>query len=715
MGDDSAASLMSHADALSRLAELTAEVNQLRALRDDAEVIRDVHAVLTDQSTFAKALDRIMRRIMAAMGAVYAQVWERHTNSPIAHLLAFSVRDPADEAAFAPLYSAASIPLNELVIAHLFDDPVGAQAGVFTEAQCQLPRVQAARGLGVCSYLTLALRVRGRRFALFLALRHSLPDASTELARLDQLARAVRPILARKLDEEKLVLLGSALSATQDGIMLYRSTAVPGQHLVHLTNEAFNRKTGYPGSELAGQSPWQIISPLADRNILPDLREKVAQESQARAELPMRRRDGSTFWGELTLVKLPPVGDREEHFLAVLRDVTQRRADAEAQRYRERELQIAARSLSKRSEQLAHTQRIARLGAWRWQRHRDVLDVSDSIYDLAGQAPGQFLPTVRNTLALLPQADRRLLAKTFMGCQRGGVAGRIHHFEFRLRRPDGKTRHVWTECSFETDQHGRLVAVNGIAQDITERKEAQEMLLHSEKLRSLGQLTGGIAHDFNNLLTVISLNLDIIGSMLGAQHPAEELRAMAAKAAQSGAELTSNLLAFARRQPLAPIPLDIARLLGELRSLTAPSMGKLHQLNVITMPDLPRCLVDRAGLESALLNLLVNARDAMPAGGQIEMVAAVHNIGPGNIPPRLTLAPGRYISVSVVDSGTGIALNLQDRVFEPFFTTKPPGKGTGLGLSSAIGFARQSGGDLEMQSAPGLGTVMRIYVPAMAG
>ena len=714
MADDSAISVMNHADALRRLAELTVEVTQLRALRDDAEVIGDIHAVLTDQSTFANALDKIMRRIMAAMGAVYAQVWEHRAHSPLAHLLAFSVRDPADEAAFASLYSTAAIPLDELAIAHLFDDPVGAQADVFSHAQSQLPRVRMARGLGVCGYLTLALPLRGRRFALVLALRHRLPDASAELARLDQLARSVRPILARKLDEERLVLLGSALSATQDGIMLYRSTTVPGQHLVHLTNDAFNHKTGYGAAELVGQSPWQIVSPLADHSILPALRDKAGQGSQARAELPIRRRDGSTFWGELTLVKLPPVGDREEHFLALLRDVTQRRADAEAQRHRERELQVAASSLSKRSEQLAHTQRIARLGAWRWQRHRSVLDVSDSIYDLAGQAPGHFLPTVRNTLALLPKADRRLLAKAFTGYQRDGNAGRMHHFEFRLNHPDGETRYVWTECSFETDENGRLLAINGIAQDITERRDAQEMLLHSEKLRSLGQLTGGIAHDFNNLLTVISVNLDMIGSILGTHHPAEELRARAAKAAQSGAELTSNLLAFARRQPLAPVPLDIAHLLGELRSLTATSMGKLHQLNVIAMPDLPRCLADRAGLEGALLNLLVNARDAMSSGGQIEMVAAVHDIGPGNTPPRLTLAPGRYISVSVVDSGTGIATTLQDKVFEPFFTTKPPGKGTGLGLSSAIGFARQSGGDLEMQSAPGLGTVMRIYVPALA-
>jgi len=134
-----------------------------------------------------------------------------------------------------------------------------------------------------------------------------------------------------------------------------------------------------------GASPWLIISPLADRSILPELRTKAELGEQARAELPVRRRDGSTFWGELTLVKLPPVGDREEHFLVLLRDVTQRRADAEAQRHRERELHMAAKTLHKRSEQLTRTQRIARLGSWRWQRHHDVLDVSDSVYEVVGR------------------------------------------------------------------------------------------------------------------------------------------------------------------------------------------------------------------------------------------------------------------------------------------------------------------------------------------
>ena len=715
MDDDSTAPVLSHSDALSRINELSAELHQLRVLHDDAEVVGDIHAVLTDQSTFASALDMIMRRIMEAMRATYAQIWERQANASHAHLLAFSVRDPADEAAFAPLYSEAAIPLEHLVIARLFDDPTGCQAGSFDASLSHLPRVQAARRQGVRGFMAIALRVGARRFALFLALRHTLPEASADLARLDRLAQAVRPILVRMLDQERLVLLGSALGATQDGVMLFRTAAQEGQHEIHLANAAFSQQTGYRAEDVMGASPWLIISPLADRSILPELRTKAELGEQARAELPVRRRDGSTFWGELTLVKLPPVGDREEHFLVLLRDVTQRRADAEAQRHRERELHMAAKTLHKRSEQLTRTQRIARLGSWRWQRHHDVLDVSDSVYEVVGLQPGHFMPRVRNTLALLPADDRRALIRCVLAFQRSGARTGTKHFEFRLNQPDGEVRYIWSECSFETDQHGRLVAINGIAQDITERKEAQEMLLVSEKLRSLGQLTGGIAHDFNNLLTVISINLEMIGSMLGTHHPAEELRAMAARAAQSGAELTSNLLAFARRQPLAPVALDVPRLLGELRSLAAPSLGKLHRVDVITAPDLPPCLVDRAGLEGALLNLLVNSRDAMPAGGQIEMVASVHDIGPGNTPPRLTLTPGRYVSISVIDSGLGIPEHLQDKVFEPFFTTKPPGKGTGLGLSSVVGFARQSGGDLELQSSPGMGTVMRIYLPAMAG
>jgi len=238
------------------------------------------------------------------------------------------------------------------------------------------------------------------------------------------------------------------------------------------------------------------------------------------------------------------------------------------------------------------------------------------------------------------------------------------------------------------------------------------MLLHAEKLRSIGQLTGGIAHDFNNMLTVISVNLEIMGDMIGPDHEAEKLRAMALRAAESGARLTANLLAFARRQPLQPQPVDIGKLLGDIRLLVAPSIGERHPISVILAPYLPRCLLDRAGLEGVVLNLLVNSRDAMPDGGRIRISAHLCHFPNGTSGARIKLDPGDYVAIEVADTGIGIPPELQQRVFEPFFTTKVAGKGTGLGLSTVIGFVRQSGGEVELISTPGQGTKVRLYLPA---
>ena len=697
--------------ALTQIAALKAERDRLLEAQSEAEVIRDIHAVLTSRSTFASAMEAITNRILHAIPATYAQVWEQRSNSNYAHLLAFCVRDEADSEAFIGLRTNSEVPISQLVISDQFTDTSATLCATLDDEVEKSPRVQEAYRQGIRCFLASPLRAGTRRFALVVALRNPPLDPSHLTARLDRLAQAIRPILSRKLDEEQLVLLGSALGTTQDGVLLFRSSAEHGSDIVHLVNTAFAKKTGYAQADLRGRSPWMVISPLADPGTVLALREKASRHEPARAELAIRRRDGSTFWGELSLVKLPPVGDREEHFLALLRDVTQRRADAEAQRHRERELQMAAQTLRKRSEQLAQTQRIARLGAWRWQRARDVMDVSDSVYDIAGITPGRFLPSLANVLNLITPDDRRRVVRHFA---RWRALDGESELEFRILRPDGETRHIWTECAVETDAHGRLIGLNGIAQDITERKEAQAMLLHSEKLRSLGQLTGGIAHDFNNLLTVISLNLEMIGAILGPNSEVEDLRALAAKAARNGAELTSNLLAFARRQPLAPVPVDVARLLGALRNLAEPSLGERHRVAVQSSDALPRCLVDRSGLEGALLNLLVNSRDAMPKGGTILMEARAHDLPQGRRLPRTTLPPGQYVSISITDTGTGIPPALQDRIFEPFFTTKPSGKGTGLGLSSVIGFVRQSGGDLEVHSSPGEGTMMRIYLPAMA-
>ncbi len=250
-------------------------------------------------------------------------------------------------------------------------------------------------------------------------------------------------------------------------------------------------------------------------------------------------------------------------------------------------------------------------------------------------------------------------------------------------------------------------------EDRSERMELEAMLASSQRLESLGQLTGGVAHDFNNLLTVIAGNAELIADGLGTdatRRSAELIRV----AAERGASMTQQLLAFARRQPLAPSIADLCTVLEDVRGMLDHVAGDDVELVLETERGLWPVKIDVARLENALLNLALNARDAMPRGGRVSLRASNHRLGSSEA-ARLGLQVGRHVRVEVVDEGTGIAVENLSRVFEPFFTTKPQGKGTGLGLSMVYGFVKQSGGSVEVDSVPGAGARFIIYLPAHSG
>ena len=284
--------------------------------------------------------------------------------------------------------------------------------------------------------------------------------------------------------------------------------------------------------------------------------------------------------------------------------------------------------------------------------------------------------------------------------------------EFRVRRPDRPIAFARVAGRCHLDAGGRLAKFSGVRQDISERKEAEAASLQAEKLKSIGRLTGGIAHDFNNLLTVISMNLEMLGELLPAGHEFAEYVEPARQAANSGAELTARLLAFAQRQPLRPETVALDQFLPSLRELAVRTIGGRCTIDLRCAPDIGACLVDRAQLESALLNLIANSRDAMPAGGPIVITAANTTGAPPGGDGR---GQSDYVSISVADDGVGVPPEIIDRVFEPFFTTKPVGKGTGLGLSMVLGFARQSGGRVEITSRPHRGTAVVLHLPRAAG
>jgi signal transduction histidine kinase/CheY-like chemotaxis protein len=251
--------------------------------------------------------------------------------------------------------------------------------------------------------------------------------------------------------------------------------------------------------------------------------------------------------------------------------------------------------------------------------------------------------------------------------------------------------------------------------DMTKRAQSESVLREAQKMQAVGQLTGGIAHDFNNLLTIILGNLEFARAKIGDDPGLQKHMERAAWAAQRGATLTSQLLAFARRQPLAPAPVDLAATMPELVPLLRRTLGEHIDVRYVETAGLWPAMADPAQLESAVLNLALNARDAMPGGGRLTIELANKVLDEDYARSHAEVTPGDYTMLAVSDTGHGMTPDIVARVFEPFFTTKPDGKGTGLGLAMVFGFVKQSGGHVKIYSEPGHGTTVRLYLPRAVG
>lgn len=247
--------------------------------------------------------------------------------------------------------------------------------------------------------------------------------------------------------------------------------------------------------------------------------------------------------------------------------------------------------------------------------------------------------------------------------------------------------------------------------EIADRHQAERALHQAQKMEAVGQLTGGVAHDFNNLLTVVMGNLQILANHLKHDDFVTELVQAALKAAKRGADLNRTLLAFSRKQRLAPVPVDFNEMINGMTGMLRRSLGEQVHVAVIQAQALPRAMADAAQLETALLNLAVNARDAMPQGGTLTIETASAQFDAHLAALEGDVQPGRYVMLAVSDTGTGMPPEVAARAFEPFFTTKETGKGSGLGLAMVYGFVKQSGGHVKIYSEPGTGTTVKLFLP----
>ncbi len=292
-----------------------------------------------------------------------------------------------------------------------------------------------------------------------------------------------------------------------------------------------------------------------------------------------------------------------------------------------------------------------------------------------------------------------------------GQGGGEYWFEYRMVRPDGSVRWI-SDRAFELrDETGAPYRIVGVADDITQRRRLEEQLREAQRMEAIGQLAGGVAHDFNNLLTVVLSNASLLGGSLSHQDP-NLLRLQEIEgAARRGAELVKKLLGFTRDWTPSLQDVDLRTVVEDSAMLLRAALGASIQVEIQTPTSPALVLADPSELGRVLLNLSVNARDAMPLGGRLTLAVRERSIDPAEVGVHVSRRAGAFVCLSVEDTGTGIPTEILPRIFEPFFTTKEPGQGSGLGLAVVFGIVRQHGGWIECTSQVGRGTKFEIFLP----
>lgn len=362
--------------------------------------------------------------------------------------------------------------------------------------------------------------------------------------------------------------------------------------------------------------------------------------------------------------------------------------------------------LSQQANLLEIAGRITRFGGWYADMETNQVKWSNMVAKIHGKPLG-FSPTLEQGLSFYIPEHQARIKELFTACYEQGTP---YDVELQIINSAGEPLWIRTSGEAVRNSKGKIIGVHGAFQDISDRIELENRLRQSQKLEAVGQLTGGVAHDFNNLLTVVIGNSQILTETLDESNKLKPLAEMILQAGYRGAELTQSLLAFARKQPLDPKSVSIKELIQQLWPLLERALGAEISIQFLAKDNLQQVMVDPGQFENALLNLTLNAKDAMPDGGRI--VIDAHNTHlPDKYAENHQIAAGEYVVLAISDSGCGIPADKLHRVFEPFYTTKAKDKGTGLGLAMVYGFIKQSNGHVNIYSEPQQGTTVRLYLP----
>jgi len=532
------------------------------------------------------------------------------------------------------------------------------------------------------------------------------------LARDHQMADGT--IVAIRTDVTELAMIDEALRESQANLLQAQQVAKMGSWEIDLanSNESGDRALRWSDEtfRIFGYKPGEIEVTMDAfyRSVHPDDRERVRQAAaHARAtgeiydlEHRVIRPDGrEIIVRERSKILYAPLTGKPVKIVGIVQDVTESRETTER--------------LRRSQALLTEMERIAGVGGWEIDLKKGNFNCTEGLMAIFGLTSADQPLREGVSFKYVHPNDRERVEREFAAARSGEHA---YSQQYRIIRRGGKECMVIERGDFVRDEQGQPIRIVGAVMDITERSLAEEQLRQSQKLEVIGQLTGGVAHDFNNLLTIIIGNLELIEErpQLQVATVVPYIR-MALQSAIGGSELVKRLLTVARQQPLETELVQTNPLIEGLMPLLRSTLGENIAIRTHLASDIWPVLTDPGQMENALLNLVVNARDAMPNGGTLSIVTENSRLDSDRAPTLPDLLPGEYMMLSVSDTGVGMPPEVRDRALEAFFTTKGAGKGSGLGLAMVHGFVKQCGGQLLIYSEVGQGTTVKLFLPRVQG
>jgi len=489
-----------------------------------------------------------------------------------------------------------------------------------------------------------------------------------------------KDITERKRADATIQRLLTAVEQSPTAVVI---TDVAGQ--IEYVNRQFSVITGYAPSEVLGRNPRFLQSGLTPPARYRELWTTVLSGAVWHGELQNRRKDGALYWNRATISPVKGTDGRVTHFVAIQEDVTEQKRAAEALLESEARYRAIAD---------------ATFDGILLSRNGTILDANRGITEIFGFQRGDI---VGRTLDQFVAPESRVEVQRLFGASVEGV------FEVVGLRKDGTK--VRLECIVRNSMHEGQPARLTALRDVSQRRLLEDQLRQAQKMEAVGRLAGGVAHDFNNLLTVITSYSQLVMEEMGAADPRRTDLAEVQKAATGAATLTRQLLAFSRQQVLEPKVIALDEVVAGAGKMLKRLIGEDIELVTVLAPDLGAVKADPGQIEQVVMNLAVNARDAMPDGGKLTIETANTELGTEYTEEHRLVPPGSYVLLSVSDTGTGMDEATKARLFEPFFTTKEKGKGTGLGLATVYGIVKQSGGFIWVYSEPRQGTTIKVYLP----